>query len=401
MKEAGEFGPWDRDEDIKIDGKFAFPTEDDPKSSHCTLGCKLCKFKTRMVHQLTEHMKRHERIAEVREGIFYFCHWCDFATGDKEKKTRHVKEDHAKDIAICDAENCGKKVPLVYLQTHQQKYHAEFVLRRKMLHENAIIDNRGRISWQDLNDNNEEQVCAVCGWEVPDAFRLLSHYRTMGKLHKPECFRCGETYRSWKEHQDHVLLKHNDVWKWRCGMCYNDMVIFDDKAEWTKHYCKTHRSNKKKYEKACEHCGMMMESNKYQRHLRLKHGINKNLKVNCKLCTYVCKTDAALKKHMERNHTQFDCDICGLKTISGISGLHAHQAVAHGIGPAAKISCEICAKTFSSKASYKFHMYTHTGEKPYECEHCHQKFADKSNMRNHVKQVHLGQKRHQISRPRH
>ena len=70
--------PWDRDEDIVIDHEYAFPLEDNPddRRNH-SLGCKICAFKTWTIAAMEEHNKRHERIDEVRRGVYYFCTFCD------------------------------------------------------------------------------------------------------------------------------------------------------------------------------------------------------------------------------------------------------------------------------------------------------------------------------------
>ncbi|KAA3674951.1 uncharacterized protein DEA37_0006962, partial [Paragonimus westermani] len=45
--------------------------------------------------------------------------------------------------------------------------------------------------------------------------------------------------------------------------------------------------------------------------------------------------------------------------------------------------CGDCGKRFSRPWLRDIHHRTHTGEKPYTCEICHRRFADRSNMRAH------------------
>ncbi|KOS19294.1 Zinc finger protein [Escovopsis weberi] len=56
-----------------------------------------------------------------------------------------------------------------------------------------------------------------------------------------------------------------------------------------------------------------------------------------------------------------------------------------------KHKCKICEKRFTRPSSLQTHMYSHTGEKPFECdvEDCRRRFSVVSNLRRHRK-VHRG-----------
>ena len=58
-----------------------------------------------------------------------------------------------------------------------------------------------------------------------------------------------------------------------------------------------------------------------------------------------------------------------------------------------KHKCKICDKRFTRPSSLQTHMYSHTGEKPYACEHegCGRHFSVVSNLRRHRK-VHKGER---------
>ncbi|KAK4519651.1 ubiquitin-protein ligase peroxin 12 [Mucor velutinosus] len=52
-----------------------------------------------------------------------------------------------------------------------------------------------------------------------------------------------------------------------------------------------------------------------------------------------------------------------------------------------KYDCPHCDKRFSRPSSLRTHIYSHTGEKPYTCNHpdCNRTFSVRSNMRRHMK----------------
>lgn len=49
--------------------------------------------------------------------------------------------------------------------------------------------------------------------------------------------------------------------------------------------------------------------------------------------------------------------------------------------------CSLCPKKFMRPSSLKIHVYSHTGEKPFNCSHpgCRRKFSVQSNMRRHLR----------------
>ena len=78
------------------------------------------------------------------------------------------------------------------------------------------------------------------------------------------------------------------------------------------------------------------------------------------------------------------CRECG-KTFESDKTLSYHNRAIHGT--IYLLPCPIWGKSVSSKQSLDNHMRTHTGEKPYICQDCGERFSDRSGLNCH-KAVH-------------
>lgn len=128
-----------------------------------------------------------------------------------------------------------------------------------------------------------------------------------------------------------------------------------------------------------------MYKNKLLKHVRQTHEGEKPLKCPWKDCEKAYGTNHFLNSHY-RTHTgerPYCCTVCG-KSFTTKSKLNLH-AKRHS-APSEK--CPYCERLFQKKSVLRTHIYTHTGERPFKCGFCNQKFTQAGARNSHQKRMH-------------
>ncbi|XP_010891726.2 zinc finger protein 711 isoform X2 [Esox lucius] len=171
------------------------------------------------------------------------------------------------------------------------------------------------------------------------------------------CQICGKKFRSrsflkihMKNHPDHMFKK-----KYQCTDCdftTNKKVHFHNHLEGHKLIVKSERAPE-----LTEFTRYCVESPLSSSRLILR---DQEPKLHhCKYCDYETAEQGLLNRHLLAVHS---------------------KSFAH--------VCVECAKGFRHPSELKKHMRTHTGEKPYHCQHCEFRCADQSNLKTHIKSKH-------------
>uniref|UniRef100_A0A8D0E0K1 Zinc finger protein 131 n=1 Tax=Salvator merianae TaxID=96440 RepID=A0A8D0E0K1_SALMN len=102
---------------------------------------------------------------------------------------------------------------------------------------------------------------------------------------------------------------------------------------------------------------------------------------------------AGKQEHMKTHSTEsYKCDLCNKRYLRE-SALKQHLTCYHldesGANkkqrPGKKIHvCQYCDKQFDHFGHFKEHLRKHTGEKPFECPNCHERFARNSTLKCHL-----------------
>ena len=140
--------------------------------------------------------------------------------------TKHISKYHDMKLTC---PNCNK--------TYSMKLRTEFI-RHMFLHSIA-------------NDLTMHE-CISCGYKSDVLSRIENHRKTSGIYHNNQCSQCEHKgFRSHNEYANHVVAKHMNNWKFRCGICPK---VFDTRKEVNNHISDIHR-NKLRKSVICEKCG--------------------------------------------------------------------------------------------------------------------------------------------------
>ncbi|XP_053557228.1 zinc finger protein 131 isoform X2 [Bombina bombina] len=110
--------------------------------------------------------------------------------------------------------------------------------------------------------------------------------------------------------------------------------------------------------------------------------------------------DATMKQEHMKSHSNenFKCDICNKRYVREIAWkqhltcYHLDESgAAKRARPGKKIHvCQFCDKQFDHFGHFKEHLRKHTGEKPFECPNCHERFARNSTLKCHMSACQVG-----------
>ena len=143
---------------------------------------------------------------------------------------------------------------------------------------------------------------------------------------------------------------------------------------------------------SCEECGQRFtRSSSRAVHMHIVHSTGQAILHQCPHCPYSTKYGASSLREHIRTHTgekPYSCEECGQR-FTYSSQRAVHMRTVHSTGQATLHQCPHCS--YSTKygvSSLRQHIRTHTGEKPYSCEECGQRFTQSSNCSRHVRRVH-------------
>jgi hypothetical protein len=201
------------------------------------------------------------------------------------------------------------------------------------------------------------------------------------------CCACAETFETIEEVKNHLRDVH--------GKDY-DADAAEPRAKFLKHVvpcdlCGRKFDTKHQMEKhkfgyremiACPTCGQLVRSNNLRSHLQ-RH--SKEM-VECDICHRSYKK-AYIYEHKNKVHCtekKWKCDQCPDKAFSTKAIMREHLKRHNpSFKRRVKAVCTVCDRKFVSKSAHRDHMFIHSGQKRYQCEHCTAAFMHLTDFKRH------------------
>ncbi|XP_055618902.1 zinc finger protein 84-like [Toxorhynchites rutilus septentrionalis] len=362
--------------------------------------CTICKETFRLMKEIKTHIRKDH----PQESQIYSCRFCAKKFSDTGSLRVHTRF-HTMDFPYsCD--ECGAKFTMKNrLEKHTARYHDKdspsytdkrftcSLCPRIFLQEQARNMHITHFHDVKLTDVPVEanlslqQVlfCEQCNESFDSNGTFNEHNQKHHQTESEEtneksktkvakrykCPDCSKLFRHRTAFRSHIMINHGTM-PHKCDVCGS---CFERKTKLTKHKERWHGENAKnkvleRYK--CDHCERYFVRNQDRvRHEQIVHSI---------------ESPAKLPAVWEGRKSNFPCSKCDRKFPS-MKTMRIHFSLKHPEVPV-RFKCTVCSKLFKHKTSLRDHMANHTGQQPYGCVHCEERFVRKKDMERHLEAAH-------------
>ncbi|CAI6360249.1 unnamed protein product [Macrosiphum euphorbiae] len=234
--------------------------------------------------------------------------------------------------------------------------------------ENVYLNSENYDSTDDLSHTpfNNTFYCFNCQFTSKQMKEVNSHKRSVHSRKTYDCIMCKITFSNYGELHCHLCPGVDlGVWQnlsFRCLFCGQGEIP-------SAFRCMVHL---RKAHNACDYC---LETFSNQQSLALH--VNKHkMRHMCLKCniTYLSKKDIFEHMFWKHNRDSKECKSCLTKKW---------PYTYHFCVPPAMFTCDECRRTFSNALLLRVHERWHSGNVPYECTTCSNKFISKKLLKKH------------------
>ncbi|XP_055676485.1 gastrula zinc finger protein XlCGF57.1-like [Lutzomyia longipalpis] len=247
---------------------------------------------------------------------------------------------------------------------------------------------------EDHEEALEEFSCETCGKVFQSHLSMRRHtkYHLLDRIKCPLCPRNFSQMSNLKRH----LIVHSDMKEFHCDRCSELFGSISALYEHIKNHINTPDSTPSDYVMRCEVCRDFSTASyvEFRNHMRREHQVSGTIRpFICCICGIRFTSKQGMFRHIDNIHENnrrnlrnrdknFLCTTCGKSFYTNFH-LEVHVRSHTGQRPF-KCQHPDCHRAFSQLSGLKMHTYTHTGEKPFCCKICGKSFNQYGHVREHM-----------------
>ncbi|XP_017081370.2 zinc finger protein 160 [Drosophila eugracilis] len=368
--------------------------------------CLPCRFYANTEKAFLHHWQSQEHLQLTRRlGGSFWCSYCQFECTTNDSMWLHLLHPSHKEVILA----LNRSVPICIAQRRRLQcatcgkgFLYNFQLRRHFASEHPDHPPSGTAA----DEYQSRFRCGLCGAPQKSRLALQRHEKHKHHFARYYCAICrlefntpleARRHRSLMQHRlkarpkkstsepekeiEHMLREvlqepaSNPPAKRSKNLnskCTNCQKTFDSPQSLAQHRSEVHSADNH----LCLSCGTSFQSAQaLGRHTRS--------------CQPLASTSSCANPSAAQKKPIYSCDQCSFKSQYE-SDLVYHRIFHTRSGTIGKnelLQCPLCPKSFK-KHSLRAHLRNHTDEKIFECTQCHQKFARRHNLKNHMATMH-------------